>query len=81
MMSINRDVNGLLSELICWLLTSPLAFTFQAAASAFMTGGKGKGKLIETSLLEAAMVFQEAAIIVYLPDMQTGTYWYASCSL
>ena len=37
---------------------------FQAAAAAlYGQAVKGKGKLIETSLLESAMVFQEAAIM------------------
>ena len=65
MMSINRDINGLPQRINMLAIDfSAGLYSFQAAASAlYGQAVKGKGKLIETSLLEAAMVFQEAALI------------------
>mgnify|MGYP001242538922 FL=1 len=65
MMSINRDVTGLPQRINMLAIDfSAGLYAFQAAASAlYGQAVKGKGKLIETSLLESAMVFQEAAII------------------
>jgi crotonobetainyl-CoA:carnitine CoA-transferase CaiB-like acyl-CoA transferase len=65
MMSINRDINGLPQRINMLAIDfSTGLFAFQAAAAAlYGQATKGKGKLIETSLLESAMVFQEAAIM------------------
>ena len=65
MMSINRDGNGLPQRINMLAIDfSAGLYAFQAAASAlYGQAVKGKGKLIETSLLESAIVFQEAAII------------------
>ena len=65
MMSINRDVTGLPQRINMLAIDfSAGLYAFQAAASAlYGQAVKGKGKLIETSLLESAIVFQEAAII------------------
>ena len=65
MMSINRDINGLPQRINMLAIDfSTGLYAFQAAAAAlYGQVMKGKGKLIETSLLESAMVFQEAAII------------------
>ena len=65
MMSINRDVTGLPQRINMLAIDfSAGLYAFQAAAGAlYGQAVKGKGKLIETSLLESAIVFQEAAII------------------
>ncbi|PPR61013.1 MAG: Acetyl-CoA:oxalate CoA-transferase [Alphaproteobacteria bacterium MarineAlpha4_Bin2] len=65
MMSINRDINGLPQRINMLAIDfSTGLYAFQAAAAAlYGQAVKGKGKLIETSLLESAMVFQEAAIM------------------
>ena len=65
MMSINRDINGLPQRINMLAIDfSTGLYAFQAAAAAlYGQAVRGKGKLIETSLLESAMVFQEAAII------------------
>ena len=65
MMSINRDINGLPQRINMLAIDfSTGLYVFQAAAAAlYGQAMRGKGKLIETSLLESAMVFQEAAII------------------
>ena len=65
MMSINRDINGLPQRINMLAIDfSTGLYAFQAAAAAlYGQAMRGKGKLIETSLLESAMVFQEAAII------------------
>ena len=65
MMSINRDINGLPQRINMLAIDfSTGLYAFQAAAAALYGQAiRGKGKLIETSLLESAMVFQEAAII------------------
>ena len=65
MMSINRDINGLPQRINMLAIDfSTGLYAFQAAAAAlYGQAMKGKGKLIETSLLESAMVFQEAAIM------------------
>jgi crotonobetainyl-CoA:carnitine CoA-transferase CaiB-like acyl-CoA transferase len=65
MMSINRDINDLPQRINMLAIDfSTGLFAFQAAAAAlYGQATKGKGKLIETSLLESAMVFQEAAIM------------------
>ena len=65
MMSINRDINGLPQRINMLAIDfSTGLFAFQAASAAlYGQAVKGKGKLIETSLLESAMVFQEAAIM------------------
>ena len=65
MMSINRDMNGLPQRINMLAIDfSTGLYAFQAAAAAlYGQAVKGKGKLIETSLLESAMVFQEAAIM------------------
>jgi crotonobetainyl-CoA:carnitine CoA-transferase CaiB-like acyl-CoA transferase len=65
MMSINRDINGLPQRINMLAIDfSTGLYAFQAAAAAlYGQAMKGKGKLIETSLLESALVFQEAAII------------------
>ena len=65
MMSINRDINGLPQRINMLAIDfSTGLFAFQAAAAAlYGQAMKGKGKLIETSLLESAIVFQEAAIM------------------
>ena len=65
MMSINRDINGLPQRINMLAIDfSTGLYAFQAAAAAlYRQAMRGKGKLIETSLLESAMVFQEAAII------------------
>ena len=65
MMSINRDINGLPQRINMLAIDfSTGRYAFQAASAAlYGQAVKGKGKLIETSLLESAMVFQEAAIM------------------
>lgn len=65
MMSINRDINGLPQRINMLAIDfSTGLYAFQAAAAAlYGQAMKGKGKLIETSLLESALVFQEAAIM------------------
>ena len=65
MMSINRDINGLPQRINMLAIDfSTGLYAFQAASAAlYGQAVKGKGKLIETSLLESAMVFQEAAIM------------------
>ena len=65
MMSINRDINGLPQRINMLALDFASGlYAFQAAAAAlYGQAMRGKGKLIETSLLESAMVFQEAAIM------------------
>jgi crotonobetainyl-CoA:carnitine CoA-transferase CaiB-like acyl-CoA transferase len=65
MMSINRDINGLPQRINMLAIDfSTGLYAFQAAAAAlYGQAMRGNGKLIETSLLESAMVFQEAAII------------------
>ena len=65
MMSINRDINGLPKRINMLAIDfSTGLYVFQAAAAAlYGQAMRGRGKLIETSLLESAMVFQEAAII------------------
>ena len=65
MMSINRDINGLPQRINMLAIDfSTGLYAFQAAAAAlYGQAMRGKGKLIETSLLESALVFQEAAII------------------
>ena len=65
MMAINRDINGLPQRINMLAIDfSTGLYAFQAAAAAlYGQAMRGKGKLIETSLLESAMVFQEAAII------------------
>ena len=65
MMSINRDVTGLPQRINMLAIDfSAGLYAFQAAAGAlYGQAVKGKGRLIETSLLESAIVFQEAAII------------------
>ena len=71
MMSINRDINGLPQRINMLAIDfSTGLYAFQAAAAAlYGQAMRGKGKLIETSLLESALVFQEAAIIEsYLQD-------------
>ena len=64
MMSINRDINGLPQRINMLAIDfSTGLYAFQAASAAlYGQAVKGKGKLIETSLLESAMVFQEGAI-------------------
>lgn len=65
MMSINRDINGLPQRINMLAIDFATGlYAYQAAASAlYGQAVKGQGKLIETSLLESAMVFQEAAIM------------------
>ena len=65
MMSINRDINGLPQRINMLAIDFASGlYAFQAAAAALYGQAiRGKGKLIETSLLESAMVFQEAAIM------------------
>ncbi|MDE0810548.1 MAG: CoA transferase [Alphaproteobacteria bacterium] len=65
MMSINRDINGLPQRINMLAIDfSTGLYAFQAAAAAlYGQAMKGKGMLTETSLLESAMVFQEAAIM------------------
>ena len=65
MMSINRDINGLPQRINMLAIDFASGlYAFQAAAAAlYGQAMRGKGKLIETSLLESAMVFQEAAIM------------------
>jgi crotonobetainyl-CoA:carnitine CoA-transferase CaiB-like acyl-CoA transferase len=65
MMSINRDINGLPQRINMLAIDfSTGLYAFQAAAAAlYGQAMRGKGKLIETSLLESAIVFQEAAIM------------------
>ena len=65
MMSINRDINGLPQRINMLAIDFATGlYAYQAAASAlYRQATKGKGKLIETSLLEASLVFQEAAIM------------------
>ena len=65
MMSINRDINGLPQRINMLAIDfSTGLYAFQAASAAlYGQAVKGTGKLIETSLLESAMVFQEAAIM------------------
>ena len=65
MMSINRDINGLPKRINMLAIDFATGlYVFQAAAAALYGQAiRGRGKLIETSLLESAMVFQEAAII------------------
>ena len=65
MMSINRDINGLPQRINMLAIDFASGlYAFQAAAAAlYAQAMRGKGKLIETSLLESAMVFQEAAIM------------------
>ncbi len=65
MMSINRDINGLPQRINMLAIDfSTGLYAFQAASAAlYGQAVKGKGKLIETSLLESALVFQEAAIM------------------
>lgn len=65
LMSINRDANGMPQRIN--LLAIDFAtglYAFQAVSAAlYRRAIKGKGALIETSLLEASLVFQEAAMI------------------
>ena len=65
MMSINRDINGLPQRINMLAIDFATGlYAYQAVASAlYRQATKGAGALIETSLLEAAMVFQEAAIM------------------
>ena len=65
MMSINRDINGLPQRINMLAIDFATGlYAYQAAASAlYRQATKGKGKLIETSLLEASLVFQEASIM------------------
>ena len=73
MMSINRDINGLPQRINMLAIDfSTGLYAYQAVASAlYRKATKGKGALIETSLLECSLVFQEAAIIEsYLQDGQ-----------
>ena len=65
MMSINRDLNGLPQRINMLAIDFATGlYAFQAASSAlYGQAAKNKGKLIETSLLESAIVFQEAAIM------------------
>lgn len=65
MMSINRDINGLPQRINMLAIDFATGlYAFQAVAAAlYRQAVKGRGKLIETSLLEASLVFQEAAII------------------
>jgi crotonobetainyl-CoA:carnitine CoA-transferase CaiB-like acyl-CoA transferase len=65
MMSINRDISGLPQRINMLAIDFASGlYAFQAAVAAlYGQAMRGKGKLIETSLLESAMVFQEAAII------------------
>lgn len=65
MMSINRDINGLPQRINMLAIDFATGlYAYQAVASAlYRQARKGIGALIETSLLEASMVFQEAAIM------------------
>ena len=65
MMSITRDINGLPQRINMLAIDFATGlYAYQAAASAlYRQATKGKGKLIETSLLEASLVFQEASIM------------------
>lgn len=65
MMSINRDANGLPQRINMLAIDfSTGLYAFQAVSAAlFRKATKGKGSYIETSLLEASLVFQEAAIM------------------
>jgi len=64
-MSINRDDRGMPQRIN--MLAIDIAtglYTFQAVSAAlYKRATKGTGSLIETSLLEASLVFQEAAMI------------------
>lgn len=64
-MSINRDINGLPQRINMLAIDfSAGLYAYQAVASAlYRKAMKGKGALIETSLLECSMAFQEAAIM------------------
>lgn len=71
MMSINRDANGMPKRMD--MLTIDFGaglYCFQAVAAAlYRQALKGKGKHIQTSLLEASLTFQEAAMMEsYLQD-------------
>jgi len=65
MMSINRDINGLPQRINMLAIDFATGlYAYQATASAlYRQATKGEGKLIETSLLEASLVFQEASIM------------------
>ncbi len=65
MMSINRDINGLPQRINMLAIDFATGlYAYQATASAlYRQAIKGEGKLIETSLLEASLVFQEASIM------------------
>ena len=65
MMSINRDLNGLPQRIEMLAIDfSTGLYAFQAVSAAlFRKVTKGKGQHIRTSLLEASLVFQEAAVM------------------
>lgn len=64
-MSINRDQHGLPQRINMLAIDFATGlYAFQAVSAAlYRRATKGVGKLIETSLLEASLVFQEAAMI------------------
>jgi crotonobetainyl-CoA:carnitine CoA-transferase CaiB-like acyl-CoA transferase len=65
MMSINRDARGMPQRINMLAIDFATGlYTFQAVAAAlYRRAMKGTGAHIETSLLEASLVFQEAAMI------------------
>ena len=65
MMSINRDVNGAPQRIEMLAIDfSTGLYTFQAVAAAlYRKAMKGRGALIETSLLECALALQEGAMM------------------
>lgn len=65
LMSINRDINGMPQRINMLAIDFATGlYAFQAVAAAlYKRAMKGIGTLIETSLLEASLVFQEAALI------------------
>jgi crotonobetainyl-CoA:carnitine CoA-transferase CaiB-like acyl-CoA transferase len=65
MMSINRDVNGLPQRINMLAIDfSTGLYAFQAVSAAlYRKAMKGTGQYIRTSLLESALVFQEASLI------------------
>jgi crotonobetainyl-CoA:carnitine CoA-transferase CaiB-like acyl-CoA transferase len=65
MMSINRDINGAPQRIEMLAIDfSTGLYTFQAVAAAlYRKAMKGRGALIETSLLECALALQEGAMM------------------
>jgi len=65
LMSINRDQSGMPQRINMLAIDiSTGLYIFQAIAAAlYAKAMRGKGRLIETSLLESSLVFQEAALI------------------